>query len=47
MLERERLDGNGNAVGIDDDGAEMAHGFLNSLAVVMDRAVREVSQSGF
>jgi hypothetical protein len=47
MLERERLDGNGNAVGIDDDWAELAHGFLNSLAVVIDRAVREVSQSGF
>ena len=47
MLEREPLDGNGNAVGIDDDGAEITRGFLNSLAVVIDRAVREVRQSDF
>ena len=32
MLERERLDGNGNAVSIDDGRSEMADGFLNSLA---------------
>ena len=39
--ECEGLDGNGNAVGIDDDRPEMAHGFLNSFAVMVDRAVRE------
>ena len=45
MLQGQRLDRNGNAIGIDDDRAEMAHGFLNSLHMVIDRAVREVRKA--
>jgi hypothetical protein len=44
MLQGKGLNGNGGAVGIDNDGAEAADSVADSFAVMIQHAVREVSE---